>query len=274
MNYRHIYHAGNFADVFKHWGLTLVLDKLCEKDAPFCLIDSHAGLGLYDLNSENAQKTLEYVNGVEEFIKQKPALDFINYLDIVNKYMQDSIYPGSAAIMQHYLRDNDRLYLAELHQDDYTILNDIFYLDKRVKTFNQDAYKTIKSLLPPSERRGLVFIDPPFEKADEFTQIINCIQESLKRFANGIYVIWYPIKDRYQVDNFYRQLIKLNIPKTFIVELNAHKNVSFQLMSCGMLFINPPWQIYEKFEANLTKFMEYLNFTNGTYNLEWLVEEK
>lgn len=268
MNYRHIYHAGNFADVFKHWILTLILDRLCVKDAPFCLIDAHAALGFYNLQHEHAQKTLEYKSGVERFLEHSHTQAFISYVDIINKCQHNHhAYPGSGAIMYEYLRDNDRLILNELHPDDYQDLVNNFKGDKRVKTTQQDAYACIKALLPPKERRGLILIDPPFEKPDEFSKIVNSIKEGLKRFATGIYAIWYPIKNRKHIAKFYRELTALGLNNAIGVELHANDSVLNQLHSCGMIIINSPWKLREDLEANLSTLLKYLDLNKGNYKL-------
>ncbi len=268
MNYRHIYHAGNFADVFKHWVLTLALDKLCVKDSPFCLIDTHAALGFYNLRHNHAQKTLEYKSGIERVLGHAPASAFTSYINIVNKYEHDHhAYPGSSAIMREYLRDNDRLILNELHPEDYRSLIDNFKGDQRIKITQQDAYACIKALLPPKERRGLILIDPPFEKEDEFLKIILGLKDGLKRFATGIYAIWYPIKDRKNIEKFYRDLTTLGVNNILGIEIHANDSILEQLHSCGMVIINPPWKLREDLESNLTLLIKYLNLSNGTYKL-------
>lgn len=271
MNYRHIYHAGNFADVFKHWILTLVLEKLCQKDTPFCLLDTHAGLGLYDLQHANAQITLEHKAGVAKVIDRDLTHKFDSYKTIIKSYQSQQIYPGSAAIMQYFLRDGDRLFLNELHPQDYLELRDNFVADQRIKIFNNDAYQSLKALLPPKERRGLVFIDPAFEQKDEFTQLINGLREAVKRFANGIYVIWYPIKDRKIIDRFYRNLLKLSLDSCISIELHANENMDTQLTSNGLVIINPPWQLDAAILDGMPDLLKYLDFAHGTYKLNTLV---
>src|SRR5581483_10069148 len=181
----------------------------------------HAGLGFYDLQHANAQITHEYNDGAAQFLENKVADEFKAYSEIVKSYTSQHLYPGSAAIMQHYLRENDRLMLNELHPEDFQVLRDNFSSDRRVKIFNQNGFQCLKALLPPSERRGLIFIDPAFEVKDEFFLIIDGMKDALKRFATGIYLIWYPIKDRKPVEHFYRQLGELSSPMMY-VELHAN----------------------------------------------------
>jgi 23S rRNA (adenine2030-N6)-methyltransferase len=271
MNYRHIFHAGNFADVFKHWILTLLLEKLIEKPTPFCVIDTHAGLGIYDLQHQNALKTLEQDSGVKRLLSKNLSLAFQAYNNVLrNNNDPAKTYPGSPRIIQEFLRDNDRLFAAELHEEDYLILRDNFKTDKRVKVLHQNGYDAIKALLPPKENRGLIFIDPPFEQTDEFAQITAALNEGLNRFAHGIYAIWYPVKDLHQVLKFYKQLIDLPLKNCLSVELHANEPILNQLNSCGMVIINAPWMLEQKLDQNLQLLLTYLDFTEGSYKLKWL----
>lgn len=269
MNYRHIFHAGNFADVFKHWILTLLLEKLIEKPTPFCVIDTHAGLGVYDLKHLHAQKTLEQDSGVQRIVNTQLAPAFQTYYNILyadNK--PNEIYPGSPKIIQAFLRSQDRLFASELHEEDYLTLKSNFADDKRVKVLHQNGYDAIKALLPPLEKRGLVFIDPPFEKTDEFEQIIAALKTGLKRFAHGIYAIWYPIKDQVRMQQFYRALRELPITRWLCLDLYANEAILNQLNSCGMLIINPPWQLSEKLQTNMPYLLQYLKLEHGTFDLK------
>lgn len=267
MNYRHIFHAGNFADVFKHWILTLLLEKLIEKPTPFCVLDTHAGLGMYDLKHLNAQKTLEQDSGINRILDAEVEPAFAAYYKIVCGHDPFDIYPGSPKIIQEFLRENDRLFATELHEQDFLTLRDNFAGDRRVKVLHQSGYAAMKALLPPVEKRGLVFIDPPFEKTDEFEQIIAALQIGLQRFAHGTYAIWYPIKDPIAVQKFYDALRALPILKWLCVELHANEAILKQLNSCGMFIINPPWQLDEKLRANLPDLLRYLKLEQGTFNL-------
>lgn len=274
MNYRHIFHAGNFADVFKHWILTLLLEKLISKPSAFCVLDTHAGLGIYDLQHLNAQKTLEYNSGIQRLISKQLDPAFAAYARIFNDYYNlDHTYPGSPKIIQEFLRGTDRMFLSELHEEDYQTLSSNFSNAKNVKIFKQNGYIMLKANLPPIEKRGLVFIDPPFEQTDEFAQILIALQNGLARFANGMYAIWYPIKDRNLVQKFYAELTQLPVTKALYVEIHTNEQVLKQLNSCGMVIINPPWELESQLHANLPKLLEYLDLTVGSYNIEWLVHK-
>lgn len=271
MNYRHIYHAGNFADVFKHWILTLILQKLLEKPTPFFVLDTHSGIGIYDLQNENALKTLEFETGIHKLLNKKLTPEFKAFMNIVASLNNNDAtvrYPGSPYICQDFLRAGDRLVLSELHKEEYATLQENFGSDKQIKVLLENGYTAVKAFLPPPERRGLILIDPPFEQPDEFDKIVTALEDGIKRFATGIYAVWYPIKDRKLVKRFYTQVDKLEIQKKLTVELHANQPVSNQLSSCGMMIINPPWQLEEKLRTNLGKLLEYLEFTNGSFVVE------
>lgn len=280
MNYRHIFHAGNFSDVIKHYVLTLCLEKLRQKNTPFCVIDVHAGVGHYDLRSTLAQKTKEFERGIELVLKSEcidPSLE--PYLDIVKSYNADNqvlqFYPGSPLIARHFLRHQDRLLLSELHPVDAEKLNDLFRGDSKVRVFNQDAYISLKSLLPPQERRGLILIDPPFEKRDEFANVVKGIKNALARFAHGMYLIWFPIKDPKICHQFYEQLQHLNLPKTLLLEFFIQKPYDTEkLNGCGLVVINSPWQMDETLKKALPSLQTLLSNKEGHHVLRWLALEQ
>lgn len=267
MNYRHIYHAGNFADVFKHWILTLLLSKLIEKENAFCFFDAHAGIGLYDLEHAHAQKTLEAQDGINLMLSNNDPI-FAKYLEIVNQVrkINGNVYPGSPHIAEYFLRANDRMFLAELHPEDYEQLSSNFK-SRKIKVFNQNGYEMLKANLPPLEKRGLVLLDPPFEKDDEFKQIISSLKEAHKRFANGIYAIWYPIKDQYTVKQFYEGLKQTGFEKILCVEMDTHNALGSSLRSCGMAVINAPWKLDEQIKNGMPKLLDQLNLKNGSYKI-------
>lgn len=262
MNYRHIYHAGNFADVFKHSILTLLIQSLLRKEKPFCYLDTHAGIGVYDLQSIEAQKTKEYESGIELLLKCKNHPSELDaYLDVVKKLnlhchtrtetgAKSSVgtirlYPGSPYIVRNLVRPCDNLILLELHKEDVVVLKQQFFNDKQVAVHHYDGYQGLKAFLPPKERRGLVLIDPPFENKDEFDRIIFSLKIGLSRWSTGIYAIWYPIKDPLAISKFKRDLKALNIQNILINEMVVceENDLSDLFIGCGMVIINSPWQI-------------------------------
>jgi 23S rRNA (adenine2030-N6)-methyltransferase len=270
MNYRHLYHAGSFTDVFKHFILTHLLLKLREKKNPFCVLDTHAGIGLYNLYSPEALKTLEYQKGVERLLKNAlHDADFEPYIQVIKSVneVEGTLkkYPGSPFITRYYLRQDDRLKLSELHPEDFKTLKKLFEKDSRVQVIFQDGYQSLKALLPPLERRGAILIDPPFEQIDEFSALIKALKEAQKRFSYGIYAIWYPIKNIKSVESFYKELKKiLGFKEILRLELSLKQNFYEEgLRACGMAILNPPWKFEEKMKKPLERLIEYLE-TKGT----------
>jgi len=280
MNYRHIYHAGNFADVVKHAILALCLEHLKLKDAPFRVVDTHAGIGRYDLAGVEAGKTLEFSDGIGRLIGvdaapiPPAAADALApYLEIVRKLNAEeslSLYPGSPEIAVQALRRNDRLVVNELHPADHATLAATYAGDRRVKIMALDAWTALKALLPPPERRGLVLIDPPFEDRAEFEKLAAGLADARKRFATGTMMLWYPVKDPATVAAFYRAIGGLALDKTLRAELlvRAPSDVS-KLNGCGLFIVNPPWTLKDKLAALLPFLAERLAKGAGAeYRLE------
>jgi 23S rRNA (adenine2030-N6)-methyltransferase len=260
MNYRHSYHAGNFADVIKHIGLIAIILALQKKNTPFCYLDTHAGPGLYNLLSADAQKTKEYTNGIEKIIHHPDPPEIIKtYLHNVHhinsrfsgtKLSALEYYPGSPFIARELLRANDRMIACERRVDDYGILRNHFKNDKQVAIHHTDGYLGLKAFLPPQEKRGFILIDPPYEDPDEFTVIARSLPTALKRFESGVYAIWYPIKAKPQLDRFYRTLKAQISNEILAVELTLFPDLPNHLNGSGLVIINPPWQL-DKTMTNL-----------------------
>lgn len=252
MNYRHSYHAGNFADVFKHSILVLIVQKLLAKNTPFCYLDTHAGIGCYDLTGNKPQKTKEYRSGITKIMAAKnPPSDLTAYIDLIKKLNTKEeglrFYPGSPFVVHSMLRTQDRMVLLELHQEDAQILKQNFFKSNQVAIHHYDGYLGLKAFLPPKENRGLVLIDAPFEAKDEFTTIINGMKIALERWNNGIYAIWYPIKERNTVNEFTKELQKLSPKEILISEITVGKATEkTPFVSCGMAIVNPPWQLKQQ----------------------------
>jgi 23S rRNA (adenine2030-N6)-methyltransferase len=252
MNYKHIYHAGNFADVTKHLILMALITSLKAKNKPFCYIDTHAGAGYYDLFSDVANKTKEFTLGIEKIIQaEHPPMLVKEYLttihDINNKLTHSNFaslryYPGSPLIARHLLRASDRIVACELHPEEYQALRTTFNLDKQVAVHHTDGFLGLKAFLPPKEHRGLILIDPPYEDPDEFNRIARTLPIALKRFETGIYAIWYPIKEKIQLERFYRTLSAAISQPIMIVELTIYPDIANHLNGSGLAIINPPWQ--------------------------------
>jgi 23S rRNA (adenine2030-N6)-methyltransferase len=256
MNYRHIYHAGNRCDVFKHLILALILQKFTEKDTPFCVLDTHAGIGEYDLDSVEAQKTNEAREGILALLAANPSAACLQpYLQCVKNTAETMRYPGSPLIARAFIRPTDRLILCELHAQDAHTLKQHFHHDPQVHIHHRNGYEALGALLPPTEKRGLILIDPPFEKTDEFSTMALALRGALKRFRQGVFALWYPIKGRAMVEDFYAQLQSHSLPEALQIEWLFFPTLQpDRLNGCGMLILNPPWQL----EAHVAQSMEII----------------
>jgi len=283
MNYRHAFHAGNFADVFKHAILIGLLEALKAKQAPFCYFDTHAGAGRYDLRGEEARKTREHEAGVMRLLQatRLPSalhiyLNLVRALNIGGSSHDLAIYPGSPLIASLLLREQDRAVLCEMQPDEAAKLKTLFVGDARVSVHARDGYAALSALLPPKERRGLVLIDPPFEaQENEFRAIEAALEAALSRWANGTYAIWYPIKLRQQTLPFQRWFGRNKIPKVLCAELLLHPdNSALRLNGCGMIMINPPWKFDRTLEELLPALRSHLAEGRfGQHRIDWLTGE-
>jgi 23S rRNA (adenine2030-N6)-methyltransferase len=252
MNYRHGYHAGNFADVLKHTALCELLRLLTAKDKKLFVLDTHAGAGGYDLSSSQARRTGEAATGIVRLATASrtgmPAA-VARYLVAVAAYQRKfgpakdgpTRYPGSPRLVRAGLRPGDRFVASELHPEEALLLKREFAGDRAVEVRQADGYKVLKALLPPVERRGLVLIDPPFEVADEYDRLLRALRQGVKRFATGCYAVWYPIKDE-MADAFVRDLAQF---KPLVLTLCLDGIAPGKLAACGLAVINPPWRFEE-----------------------------
>jgi 23S rRNA (adenine2030-N6)-methyltransferase len=262
MNYRHAYHAGNFADVLKHAVLALVIEHLKLKPAPFRVIDTHAGIGLYDLTSEASLKTGEWQAGIGRVLDKELPADaaaiLAPYLAVVREVNGPGPlerYPGSPLIARRLVRASDRLVVNELHPEDYAALEKLFARDAESKVLALDAWTALKSLLPPKERRGVVLVDPAFEQQGELERLVEGLGEAVRRFATGTFLLWYPIKDVKAVAAFRRKIAALALPKALAVELMIRGAEDAQrLNGAGLIVVNTPYTL----EARLKVLMPVL----------------
>lgn len=259
MNYRHAYHAGNFADVLKHAVLTLVLKYMTQKPQPLRVIDVHAGIGRYDLEGIEAGKTREWEDGIGRLmtapLSAEAATLLKPYLEAVAALNADGVlrhYPGSPLLARMLLRRSDALVANELHPDDAELLKAQFLGAPNTRVLNLDAWIVLKSLLPPPERRGLILIDPPFEEQDEFDRLARGLGEAIRRFATGTYLVWYPVKDPKEVSRFLTRMRGLDLPKLMNVSLAVcGRSERAGLSETGLLLINPPFVLRPQLETIL-----------------------
>ena len=253
MNYRHVYHAGNFADVLKHIVLLLCLDYLQKKEGPLCVLDAHGGAGLYDLRSEEAAKTGEWERGIGSLQGWTDAPgDLQLYLDAVRDDLTEGRYPGSPLLVARSLRPQDRMIANELHEPTFETLRSTLAPFRNARTMKMDAYECIRAHIPPGERRGLVLIDPPFEEKDEFETLVRQMRQWKKRWAAGVFLLWYPIKAHLPVAALKDAARNLGLRRTWSAEtLILPRSQPETLNGCGVIVFNAPYTVPERVEALL-----------------------
>jgi 23S rRNA (adenine2030-N6)-methyltransferase len=279
LSYRHAFHAGLHADVFKHLVLTLLVRSLLNKDKPFFYLDTHAGAGRYNLNSEMALKNREHEGGIARLWNAanppEAVGDYLAVVRVANPGPGLRWYPGSPRIVRPLLRDKDRMTLCELHPGDSRLLGHEFAGDRQVRVEPMDGYQALKALLPPPERRGLVHIDPAYELKDERRRLLAALQEGYKRWATGMFAVWYPIQDRATADDFLRRFRRLGIPKALLAEFSVLPDAPFRLNGSGMIVVNPPWHLDEQLKGALPWLWERLAVgQQGRWRVEWLADER
>lgn len=259
MNYRHIYHAGNFADVLKHAVLARLIVYLQQKDKAFRLLDTHAGIGLYDLSSEEAQKTGEWRDGIGKLLDAElpapVAAILAPYLDAVrslNPEGEITLYPGSPKLARMLFRPQDRLSAMELHPDDSRRLARLFEGDYQVRVTELDGWLALGAHLPPKEKRGIVLVDPPFEEDGEYDRLMEGLSRAWRRFPGGVYCLWYPIKKGAPIADFHEGLKALEIPKMLCAELSVKSDRDTTgLSGTGLVIVNPPFTLKDELHAAL-----------------------
>jgi len=282
MNYRHAFHAGNFADVVKHVILTRILAYLMRKDAPFRVIDTHAGVGLYDLFGGEAERTGEWQDGIGRLLGAAPPAEISEliapYLDAVRARNADGnlrFYPGSPFIARHMLRSQDRLMALELHPEDAEALKENFAGDIQTRVTHLDGWAALGTHLPPKEKRGLVLVDPPFEEKGEFARMARGLEKAHKRWPGGIYAFWYPLKEPEAVEAYVKALKATGIPKILRLELSLRNpSTPPRLHGTGMIVVNPPFVLEEEMRIVLPALAALLSDEGrGRWGIEWVAGE-
>jgi 23S rRNA (adenine2030-N6)-methyltransferase len=283
MNYRHAYHAGNFADVLKHIVFIRCLAHLRRKAAPFRVIDTHAGTGLTRLDQKEAATTGEWRGGIGQLFGPDAAPLPVAVCEVLAAYLDAvraenpsgalAAYPGSPLLARNMLRAGDKLIVNELHPEDGGILRRLLSQDKACKVLSEDGYLLLKSALPPPERRGLILIDPPFEEPGELVRMTNALSEGLSRFATGTYVLWYPIKDEKHVARFHRGVAeaaaaaRIEPPLKVELLLRPPRN-PLLLNGCGLVVVNPPFTLHDELAVAMPELAKRLGDQGkGTYLL-------
>jgi 23S rRNA (adenine2030-N6)-methyltransferase len=282
MNYRHAYHAGNFADVVKHVVLARLLEYLKQKDKAFRVIDTHAGIGRYDLSSMEAQKTGEWQGGIGRLIDTeldaRVAALLAPYLEVVRELNPNGgvkTYPGSPLIARHLLRKQDRLTAIELHPQDAGRLKAVLAGDFQVRVIELDGWLALGAHLPPKEKRGLVLIDPPFEEEGEFSRLVDGLSRAHRRWPGGIYALWYPIKDRKAVLAFRKALKETGIPKLLDIAFEIRPaSTEPSLDGSGLVVVNPPFTLEGELRLLLPALHRLLAVGQPSrWTLDWLAGE-
>ncbi|RWH84240.1 MAG: 23S rRNA (adenine(2030)-N(6))-methyltransferase RlmJ [Mesorhizobium sp.] len=279
MNYRHAYHAGNFADVVKHVVLSRLVEYLKQKDKAFRVIDTHAGIGRYDLSSTEAQKTGEWQGGIGRLVDA--ALDapvaalLAPYLEAVHSLNPEGgvkKYLGSPLIARHLMRKQDRLSAIELHRQDAAKLRALFQGDFQTRVIELDGWLALGAHLPPKEKRGLVLVDPPFEEEGEFDRLVEGLRKAHKRWPGGIYALWYPVKNRKAVAAFRKALVQSGVPKLLDIGFEIRPpSAEPSLDGCGMVVVNPPFTLEGELRTLLPALHTLLVVEKPAHwTLEWL----
>jgi 23S rRNA (adenine2030-N6)-methyltransferase len=278
MNYRHAFHAGNHADVLKHLIISRIIALLARKEAPFVCLDSHAGLGLYDLKGDEASRTGEWLEGIARLwdADDLPAStdDYFGVLKAMNPDGELRYYPGSPELARQLTRDQDRVLLNEKHPQDGQLLKENMRGDRRVAVHLGEGWHVPRALLPVAEKRALLLIDPPFEQSDELDRCITALNESISRMRQTIVAIWYPIKDERQLKRFYQGLSKSSAPKLLRAELFVHNpDDATRLTGSGLVIANAPWGLEDELKELLPWLAKNLAQSEGNWRLDWLIAE-
>jgi 23S rRNA (adenine2030-N6)-methyltransferase len=266
LSYRHGYHAGNAADVLKHFMLTYVLDYIKKKDKGFIFIDSHAGAGKYLISDPYMQKNKEYLQGIEKILQLKNDNIFLKkYLDLVKSINFNSdlkIYPGSCYLAAKSLRPNDNLYFFELHPKEFLNLKKNFENDSRVIIENRDSYQRLKKLLPPKEKRAVILIDPSYELKDEYEKVLEMLSDCYKKFPLGVYIIWYPVLKSKKSEKFIFNVLKKKYKNLSHVEMITD-NLNNGMQGSGLFILNCPWSIENDIKKSLETIFDCLKKNNN-----------
>ena len=257
LSYRHAFHAGNHADVLKHYMFSLVLAYMNQKPAPYWVVDTHAGAGMYALGGEFAQKNAEFKNGIARLFAAEHLPDSLqNFIALINSFNNNkplNFYPGSPAIAESFLRRDDKLRLFELHPNDYKLLDENFsQKNRQIKIAQQDGFAGIKACLPPPTKRGVVLIDPPYELKEDYGRVVNCIKDSLTRFATGTYLVWYPLLQRPEPAAMVRNLLALNTDFLHVeLTVQAPNIAGYGMHGSGVFIVNPPYTLPKMLEETM-----------------------
>ena len=282
LSYRHAFHAGNFADVLKHLIQVEILNYLRQKDKPFVYIDTHAGAGLYSLKSAEAEKNAEFMTGIG-LLRNSDIAALQPYLKAVaackpegdrSSLSAGKLYPGSPRLAQLLLREQDRAQLFELHPQDFRRLQELMSSDRRIHCEQADGFNGLIALLPPKERRGLILMDPPYEVKSDYDTVAATLIKAHRRFATGIYALWYPVVERPRIERLEKALRNSGIARIQLFELGLSADRDGRGMtSSGMIVINPPYTLMSRMQVLLPVLAQILAGEQGVWRCEELAGE-
>lgn len=279
MNYRHAYHAGNIGDVLKHVVLVALLDRLTAKPTPFLLLDTHAGRGLYDLQASESVRGNEWRDGIGQLTRNGAPPEISRYLDLIATFNDsgDTVrhYPGSPLLALAVIRKEDRKVFVEKHPEEAARLQEATRGRRNLSVLVEDGYITLRAQLPPRENRGLVLIDPSYEDASEFSVLANALVSAYRRWPNGMYCAWYPIKAGADIARLHDALVEADVRKSLVLELTVRpQDTPTGLAGSGLIIINPPWQFDARMQEVVPALHRQLSPVGaGRATIEWLIAE-
>ena len=270
LSYRHGYHAGNAADVLKHFTLIYVLDYVKKKDKNFIFIDSHAGAGKYSVSDPYMQKNKEYLQGIEKIFKINNddifLKNYLNLIKLINFNSNLKIYPGSCYLAAIRLSEDDKLHFIELHPTEFLNLKKNFEDDSRIIIENEDSYKRLIKLLPPKEKRAVILIDPSYELKDEYEKVSKMLSSCYKKFPLGVYIVWYPVLSNKKSESFVLNILKENYKNLSHIEMITD-NSNDGMQGSGLFIINCPWSIEKDIKKSLETIFNCLKKSNDLSKL-------
>lgn len=279
LSYRHIYHAGNHADILKHLVVSEICRHFIKKEAPFFYLDTHAGIGQYSLDSEQAQKNKEFQTGIARLLEAEnlpePVEQLLEIVRDMNPDGELEFYPGSPKIVDYYVRQKDKLHLCELHPNDYPLLAALFPNKRRANVVKDNGFTAVKAMLPPPQKRGFVLMDPPYEVKKDYQYVVQALQEGYKRFPQGTYAIWYPILNRKQANDLLRSVEATKIRNVLLLEMNIRDTEKERGMAgSGMIVVNPPWTLEQSANQFLPVLTDLLaEDDQAHFQVHWITPE-
>ena len=272
LSYRHAYHAGNLGDLVKHATLSLIIEYLTQKPAPIRYIDTHAGAGVYSTRSAMAVKTGEFAQGTGAIADQTFPVQLAAYQSVLAQFASQHQYPGSPLLAAQLLREQDELWLYEMHSTEFPILQELFARDRRVHISQDDGYGCLKGLLPIKNARALVLIDPSYELKSDYQAVSDCLQQGYGRMPNAVFAIWYPIIGNPALEVMIRKITAVASNKLWRFELRVAEDTAEGMVATGMLVLNPPWTLAADLEAAFEVICPQLPFASAGFTATCLKE--